>query len=640
MKKHKKLISLLVIIPLTLAFALGYIYSGNFSKVSPIHAATSDPSGNGIVPVFVEDNPSCEDLGYDIGFKPSPEDGPNGTYSDGILEVTTSNNDGTYFDWSSNIGVDAVIVKGGPNANAYVYDPPEESTGDTDLHSPINPNNDKPYGLSHIEFCYDVVPSVHVEKSGDELSKVGDDVNYTITITNDGDLPINLVSVTDVGFGWTGLGDLTTLADDNDCDVLLPGEYCAFVVPYTVQEEDPDPMENEVTVVYDGVYPDEEPFEVEYSDTHSVNLFQPSVTIEKTGNEYSKHGDTVDYTITVNNTSSDDTPLLDCTLTDSMLGVDKLIANFGYGAQDVTNVPYVVSEPPDTDPLINTAYLECNVQGFPNILEESDSHEVDLVHPDFTVTKDCLTETVPPGGTAIFEVTIENTGDIPLHIETDEDDIPPFDIEVAETRTFEVTQIAGPEGIVENEVTVTATLPEIYNLSNVIEKSASDYCDVEEEGATRTPGFWKTHYDYTTHVFEEHLGGSIDLGWKTISSTEDLFGIYWANKAKDSDNKKRSRTCQAQILGSFHLLSAILNAALDNGSSVPIDPETTLDLITAMRNALSSGDRDEILRLVPLLDEYNNSGDDVAIIDSHGEPIGNADPNMAKDVADFSAGDC
>jgi hypothetical protein len=54
------------------------------------------------------------------------------------------------FDWASNIGVDAVIVKS-QDANTFVYDPPgPESLGDNGLYSPENKN------ISHIEFCYDL----------------------------------------------------------------------------------------------------------------------------------------------------------------------------------------------------------------------------------------------------------------------------------------------------------------------------------------------------------------------------------------------------------------------------------------------------------------------------------------------------
>ena len=109
-----------------------------------------------VTPIFVPGNPSCTALGYAFGYKVDP---PNaGTYSiDGINTVTVTT-DGVNFDWSATIGMDAVISKGGPNANVYVYNP--ERTSDTGLHSPINPNNGNPFGLSHIEFCFDYEVSV------------------------------------------------------------------------------------------------------------------------------------------------------------------------------------------------------------------------------------------------------------------------------------------------------------------------------------------------------------------------------------------------------------------------------------------------------------------------------------------------
>ena len=114
----------------------------------------SAPAGaTTVTPVFVPGNPTCEDLGYDFGFKIDPP--VSGTYSiDGINTVTFTT-DGVSFDWSSTLGMDAVISKGGPVANVYVYDPPAEATSDTGLHSPVNPSNGKFYGLSHADFCFD-----------------------------------------------------------------------------------------------------------------------------------------------------------------------------------------------------------------------------------------------------------------------------------------------------------------------------------------------------------------------------------------------------------------------------------------------------------------------------------------------------
>jgi LPXTG-motif cell wall-anchored protein len=83
----------------------------------------------------------------------------DGTFTDGVLTVTIDvrdTADGPVFDWTSDIGVDAVFVKGGPvGGTLYLYDPPAESMGDTGLHTPVNSMNGKFSGLSHISFCYD-----------------------------------------------------------------------------------------------------------------------------------------------------------------------------------------------------------------------------------------------------------------------------------------------------------------------------------------------------------------------------------------------------------------------------------------------------------------------------------------------------
>lgn len=125
---------------------LGFCLAAALAVPAPASATT-------ITPLFVAGNPSCESLGYAFGYKVDPPDA--GTYGIDGLNTVTVTRSGNLFDWSSTLGIDAVIAKGGPNSNLYIYDPPTESTGDTGLHAPINPNNDQPFGLSHIEFCFD-----------------------------------------------------------------------------------------------------------------------------------------------------------------------------------------------------------------------------------------------------------------------------------------------------------------------------------------------------------------------------------------------------------------------------------------------------------------------------------------------------
>ena len=110
-----------------------------------------------VQPVLKTGNPTCSQLvdGGVTELKVDP--GASGTFTDGTLTVTiavTVTDAGPVFNWTSNIGVDAVFSKGGPiGGNLYVYDP--EATADTGLHSPVNPKNNKYSGLSHISFCYD-----------------------------------------------------------------------------------------------------------------------------------------------------------------------------------------------------------------------------------------------------------------------------------------------------------------------------------------------------------------------------------------------------------------------------------------------------------------------------------------------------
>jgi hypothetical protein len=72
--------------------------------------------------------------------------------SDSITVVTNTN---VFFDWGSTFVVNAVIVKGGPSANVYLY--PGGAISGTGLSAPVNPRTAEPYDLHVIRFCYDVV---------------------------------------------------------------------------------------------------------------------------------------------------------------------------------------------------------------------------------------------------------------------------------------------------------------------------------------------------------------------------------------------------------------------------------------------------------------------------------------------------
>ena len=252
-------------------------------------------------------------------------------------------------------------------------------------------------------------PSVSIEKTGDTLSKVGDQVTYHVKMTNTSspDSP-NLIldSIAD-----DVLGDLSDEAPA-ECDSLAPNASCEFDVPWTVVEVDAQPADGQpddpvINTVSVNFHPDGFPNDIKATGSHELNLFQPSITFEKTADtELSKATDKINYTLTLNNTSSVDAPDLVCSITDTLLGVDKDVT-LASGAGDVTNVTYTVKAT-DPDPLVNTADVSCSPTGFPNVLTASGSVSVNLFQPSVDVTK-TGPDLSKAGDVATYTVTIKNT---------------------------------------------------------------------------------------------------------------------------------------------------------------------------------------------------------------------------------------
>ena len=272
----------------------------------------------------------------------------------------------------------------------------------------------KDFALGDFALC-----GLNVTKTGDTLSKVGDPVDYTVTIENTGAITLYKDDISDDVLGaitTNGVNQANPNVLTNTCGASLAnGASCTITLSRVTQAGDPDPLVNTVTAVYNSAAgPSFSGTAVSDVDGHSVNLFQPSLTVDKTGDALSKVGDSVDYTIKVCNTSSADSPaLVKDSVTDSLIaGVDAAFgATLAVGACEEHNFSRTVLAG-DPDPVVNTATAHYHPTGFPNDVTGSDGHSVNLFQPAVQVDKLCDPTTLQIGATVTFTCTVTNLSSV------------------------------------------------------------------------------------------------------------------------------------------------------------------------------------------------------------------------------------
>jgi uncharacterized repeat protein (TIGR01451 family) len=369
-------------------------------------------------------------------------------------------------------------------------------------------------------------PSITLDKTGDSLSKVGDTVGYTITLTNtsSADTPALTCSISDPLLGGVLVSGV----------VLASGANHVLTPSYVVLAGDADPLLNTATATctvgegFGNV--------LNASDGHSVNLFQPSITLVKTGPEQSKVGDTVTYTVTITNTGSADTPDLNLvSFSDTLVPAatppaacavlsDDEVCQFTYN--------YVVLAG-DDDPLLNTASATYQVDGFPNQLTQSDGHSVNLFQPDYTLACGTDISSAAVGEIVNYTFTITNTGsaDSPtLNLVSANDTVlgnlaanfpatlaPGQSVQVVVPRTVLGTD---PDPLVNTLTTVY----QVAGFPNQLTRTAGCSVDIEA-GCALSPGFWgggagRSKWDQPTDPIAVAAGFTTDTPFPWVDPTQ------------------------------------------------------------------------------------------------------------------------
>lgn len=524
-------------------------------------------------------------------------------------------------------------------------------------------------------------PSVNAQKTCSPSVRIGDAATCSVVVTNDGssDSPALIAdAVTDTVVGNL-LGSLTR-GTRTDCPAwpgsgLAPQATWTCAYAFTALASDPNPITNTVTV---EAHPAGGTTELTAIDSATIALDTPTVSITKAASTPTPVvGQTVTYQVTVTNTTWSGGPALAFVtdpatrLFDSIAG--DLLGTLTRGVRAPTSTctsstalaagtscvvvySYAIAAS-DPDQHVNSVSTTMRAGAY--LATASTSVQVDVAHPDLLVTSQCIGGSVTVGDTAIFDGSVTNTGDVTLAgiTVTDPQAVGASVSGQPVTFPFVIPSLAPGTSVVFENITVVASSGNIIGgqLRNVlsatavfgpsvIERSALGGCDASGgtvDGAVRGPGFWMTHPEFTTHVFRDALASRIDLGWRVLTTPAEVMGMYWANGARNTDGTRRSPVCQAQVQGSFHLTTAILNSGLTNAAPPAIDPVTGLDAISAMRAALLAGDIQAIRGLQGLLEgQANGPASGVSIVDDAGARPGAADPTGARDLADPAIADC
>jgi len=484
------------------------------------------------------------------------------------------------------------------------------------------------------------LPGISVTKTGDELSKVGDEVTYTVKIENTGNVALTFDSVAD-----TLKGDITS----NFTSPLGVGATASYSYTYTVPNGAADPLEN--TVAVNAHMVDHPEIATSGSSSHSVELFQPSFEITKSGPSVVMIGSMVTYTYTIKNNSSTDSPKLVLeAINDDVLGdlSSYAPANLNPGEEVTFTAEYKVTV---AGTLTNVVTATYGVEGFPNKLVDSAEHTLFVADPNTVVTATAYTWETYPGGNVSVTIMERNTGNIDLENVS----VSVFDGINTAVLDCHSVGFSGDDGncilnkgetwswayqvtVYADTTYVVTGYGEVVGLEGVVVTypaypSEQTTFKVKVVGTTRTQGFWKTHTDFTKYVFENYAGSYIDLGWKKITNIEDLMGMFWADNAKKSDGHKRSQLDQARMIASQQAIAAVLNSFLPGGAPLPggLTP-------AAIATIMGGTDVKAIKDLGSTLGSYNESGDGFAL-DPSLLPTGKATPNFSRQIANIPFAD-
>ncbi|MGG5462106.1 DUF7507 domain-containing protein [Clostridium sp. B9] len=320
----------------------------------------------------------------------------------------------------------------------YVVDPAE---------TPVTATIDTNTVTTLVNFS-ELNPIKSVDK---EYAKVGDEISYTISFINTGNVDAENIIVTDSVPNGTSYvaGSITSnvaftgdpTSQINITNSLAPGENVIITFRVLIEEiPSPNPIPNTATINYEYVVDPAEPLVPGSEITNTVTtevreaLINPLKSVDK---EYADIGDEITYTITFTNTGNVDlenVEVVDPIPNDTTYVSGSITANVSFTGNPTTSVhltntvsvgetvvivfKVIVDNIPNPNPIPNTATINYSyelVPGEPLVDESIDTNTVytEVRNADLgPVEKSADKDFVQVGDTINYSITFTNTGNV------------------------------------------------------------------------------------------------------------------------------------------------------------------------------------------------------------------------------------
>ncbi len=533
--------------------AIAIVKTGIFNDENQNDCADVDETISYTFTVTNEGNVSLNTVEVTDPLLGGPIAGPDSgdTDGDGQLDVTET------WVYTANYSITQGDIDAGEvinQATAKANDPAGNTVSDLSDESSVLEDDPTIIELCQIPAIAIVKTGIFNDENGNDCSDVDETISYTFTVTNEGNVSLSNITVTD-----PLIATINGPTGDTDNDgVLDVAEIWIYTGEYVITQADIDAGQVTNQATAEGTAPDatvvsdlsddnsvleDDPTIVELCQNPIIALIKTGVVNDTNGNGCADVDETITYSFTVSNPGN--VKLFNITITDPLVNVTGGPITLDPGASDATTftATYTITQSDiDAGEVINQATATGTDASGTTVTDLSDDNSV--LEDDPTITILCQNATialikvgVPTdendngcadlGETIVYSFSIKNTGNVgltnivvtdplvavvggPIDLAAGEEDSTTF------TAIYTITQTDVDAGFVENQATAEGTAPNGNVVSDISDDNSYTENDPTIVNVCNIVGMISLE---KTGVFQdENENGASDVG-ETISYT-------------------------------------------------------------------------------------------------------------------------